>query len=89
MPWLCARATRTPGAIAVKVYVGAREAKLYVRSRDLDGQTIWRNPLSTEDEGDEIVEETRVETWLAKETAIDPDLWIIEIEDREGRAFLD
>ena len=77
------------GAIAVKVYVGAREAKLYVRSRDLDGETIWRNPLVDDDDRDDVVEESKVESWLSKETSIDPDLWIVEIEDREGRAFLD
>jgi len=77
------------GAIAVKVYIGGRQAKLYVRSLDLDGQTIWRNPLVDDDMSDDVIEETRVEAWLAKESAIDPDLWIIEIEDREGRAFLD
>lgn len=26
---------------------------------------------------------------LARETRFDPDLWVIEIEDRQGRAFLD
>jgi hypothetical protein len=26
---------------------------------------------------------------LAKEVRFDPDLWVVEVEDREGRAFLD
>jgi hypothetical protein len=30
-----------------------------------------------------------VEERLLKEQRFDPDLWIIEIEDREGRSFLD
>ncbi|MEO1250894.1 MAG: DUF1491 family protein [Pseudomonadota bacterium] len=76
------------GAVAVKVYMGAGAAKLFVQSRDLDGNAVWRDPF---EEGDPQAEgaEARIDAWLAKETAIDPDLWIVEIEDRAGRAFLE
>jgi hypothetical protein len=30
-----------------------------------------------------------VETYLAREIKFDPDIWIVEVEDREGRNFLD
>ncbi|GJL95039.1 MAG: hypothetical protein DHS20C05_14440 [Hyphococcus sp.] len=75
------------GAVAVKLYLGARRARLFVQSRDLDGNSIWREPF----EGDEVEEgsEQIIDAWLAKEINIDPDLWVVEIEDREGRAFLD
>jgi hypothetical protein len=33
--------------------------------------------------------EAELETRLVKEVRFDPDLWIIEIEDRTGRNFLD
>jgi hypothetical protein len=33
--------------------------------------------------------ETDVEKFLAREIKFDPDVWIVEIEDREGRTFLD
>jgi hypothetical protein len=33
--------------------------------------------------------EDEVETYLAKQVRFDPDLWIIESEDRAGRHFLD
>ena len=71
------------GAVAVKVYLGAGAARLFVQSRDLDGAAIWREPF--EDDPDEA----RIDAWLKKETSIDPDMWIVEIEDRQGRAFLD
>ncbi len=71
------------GAVAVKVYLGGRAAKLFIQSIDLDGNAVWREPL--EDERDEAC----IDQWLAKEIAIDPDLWVVEIEDREGRAFLE
>ncbi|MEM8771784.1 MAG: DUF1491 family protein [Pseudomonadota bacterium] len=75
------------GAIAVKVYLGGRAAKLFVQSRDIDGQVIWRDPFEDDPKAEET--EARVDQWLQKEASIDPDLWIVEIEDREGRAFLE
>lgn len=33
--------------------------------------------------------ETDVEARLAREMRFDPDLWIVEVEEREGRHFLD
>jgi hypothetical protein len=35
------------------------------------------------------VPERQVEDRLAKEIGFDPDIWIVEIEDRAGRHFLD
>ena len=71
------------GAVAVKVYLGAATARLFTQSRDLDGAAIWREPF----EGPSA--EHEIDAWLAKEAAIDPDLWIVEIEDREGRPFVE
>jgi hypothetical protein len=30
-----------------------------------------------------------IETYLAREIKFDPDIWIVEVEDRNGRNFLD
>ena len=38
---------------------------------------------------DEWTEPQEAERRLKRELDFDPDLWIVEIEDREGRAFLD
>lgn len=87
------------GAVAVKIYLGRGLARLLVQSRDLDGALVWRNPLAGDPGEDRIeraeggpadaIEEARVDTFLEREAKIDPDLWVIEIEDRDGRAFLD
>lgn len=73
------------GAIAVKVFIGRDEAgpaaRLYIESRDENGAFIWREPFNGP------VAEEKVDGWLAKERRIDPDLWILEIEDKEGRSF--
>lgn len=74
------------GAVAVKLYQGPGRAKLFIQSRDLDGEPVWREPFE-EDASPDI--EAKIDRWLEKETRIDPDLWIVEIEDREGRTFLD
>lgn len=71
------------GAVAVKLYLGGGTARLYIQSRDLDGAPIWREPFEA------AIEEMKIDAWLAKEASIDPDIWVIEIEDREGRAFLE
>ncbi len=75
------------GAVAVKVYLGGRTARLFVQSRDLDGAAIWREPFGDDAPADGS--EEKVDRWLEKEASIDPDLWIVEIEDREGRPFVD
>lgn len=74
------------GAVAVKLYQGPGAVKLFIQSRDLDGKTVWREPFE-EDAAADI--EMKIDRWLEKESSIDPDLWIVEIEDREGRIFAD
>lgn len=71
------------GAIMVKVFVGSGEALLFTQTRDLDGALVWHQPLSGQ------CAEKDVDRWIAKEAAIDPDFWVIEIEDRDGRPFLE
>lgn len=39
--------------------------------------------------GPELCAEAAVDAKLEKQTSFDPDLWIVEVEDRQGRHFLD
>ena len=43
----------------------------------------WIKPLG------ETVDEARAKAYFEKQVRLDPDLWIVEVEDREGRAFVD
>ena len=85
------------GASAFIVRKGAEEAGAVVlavsrldgtclvlnQARDGKGQLVWARPLG--DWG----EEAKARTWLDKQVKFDPDIWIVEIEDRKGRAFVD
>ena len=43
----------------------------------------------TPDEKADAAPETKIEERLARELRFDPDAWILEVEDRAGRHFLD
>src|SRR5262245_7222681 len=44
---------------------------------------VWMRPLR------ETADEQRCTDYFAKQVRFDPDIWIVEIEDRERRAFVD
>jgi hypothetical protein len=38
---------------------------------------------------DEIIDEQKADDYIKRSVSRDPDVWVIEIEDRKGRNFLD
>ena len=72
----------TAGAVLVKLNTLDGQAKLFHRSFDLmTGERRW-DVMSEGAERD-------VDLSLSKQRSFDPDLWIIEVEDRDGRHLLD
>ncbi|SEO01567.1 hypothetical protein SAMN04490248_10139 [Salinihabitans flavidus] len=72
----------TGGAVLVKLNTLDGQAQAFQRSFDLmSGERRWL-PLA---EGDEA----EVDAVLARQRRTDPDLWVIEVEDRAGRHMLD
>ena len=70
------------GAVLVKVLSRqSGEARLYASAVRGEGETFWMQPLSTEAEPD-------VDAYIERSRRIDPDIWVVEIEDRDGRHFL-
>ncbi|MGH6950950.1 MAG: DUF1491 family protein [Vitreimonas sp.] len=72
------------GAVLVKVATLDKRARLYAPARDGEGERIWLD-LSAGSLGDD---EAEVDAAIRKRSESDPDLWVIEIEDRRGRHFL-
>ena len=57
------------------------EARLYAEALRGEGERIWMQPVPSEAEAD-------LDAYVERQVRIDPDLWLIEIEDAEGRHFL-
>ena len=48
-----------------------------------DGERVWARPLG------ESCDDAHAAAYFDRQKKFDPDLWIVEIEDRQGRAFVD
>jgi hypothetical protein len=103
--WVSAyiRRCAVEGAEALLRRRGAAEAgAIFVKVDRLDGQAALFGPAPQTETAERGVERlwTRLhkDTWiepaaaedrLRRELSFDPDLWIVEVEDRPGRHFLD
>lgn len=80
--FITAKGDATSGAVLVKLATLDGKAKAFHRSFDLmTGERAWIVLA----EG----EEATVDASIAKQRGFDRDLWVIEIEDRQGRTLLD
>jgi len=76
------RGDRTAGAVLVKLNTLDGQATCFQRSFDLtSGERRWV-VLAQGVEPD-------VDSSISKQRSFDPDLWVIEVEDRAGRHLLD
>jgi hypothetical protein len=72
------------GAVLVKVTTRSGCARLYAPALNGEGEQVWID-LSAGALG---VDEAAIDAYVRKRAASDPDLWLIEIEDKAGRHFL-
>jgi len=90
------RRCETNGAAAYLVRRGSEEAgAVFLKLNRLDGtftvlsparrgeERVWMKPLG------DAADEPRCADYFAKQIRFDPDIWIVEIEDRQGRTFVD
>lgn len=71
----------TAGAVAVKLATMNGKASLYTRASGPDGRTLWHALAEDAPEPD-------VDAAVARRRTIDPDLWVVEVEDPRGRHLL-
>ena len=72
------------GAVLVKVATLNGRARLYTPAQDGQGERVWLD-LSAGSLGED---EKEIDAYARKRAESDPDLWVVEIEDRKGRNFL-
>jgi hypothetical protein len=70
------------GAVLVKT-VNRREgrAALYSEAFRGDGERVWMAPTASQEEPD-------LDRYIERAIRVDPDLWVVEIDDGLGRHFL-
>lgn len=79
--YVTARGDPTAGAILVKAAALDGTARAYQRITAMDGSRPW-DLLAEGPEPD-------VDARIARQRRTDPDLWVIELESRDGRHLLD
>lgn len=71
------------GAVLVKVLLPGRLARLFTPVRDFNGDRVWAQPL-----GAAPVPESDIDAYALRRADQDPDIWVVEIDDVQGRHFL-
>ena len=74
------RGDRDAGTVLLTVRTRDGRVKLYQAATNMDGQRIWH-------EG-EAGAARDIDAVITKRSERDMDLWVVEIDDREGRHFL-
>lgn len=70
------------GAVLVKTLDRrSGEARLYAQAIGPDGDMVWMRPADSTAEAD-------TDAYIERAARFDPDLWVVEIEDRDGSRFL-
>lgn len=77
------RGDATSGVVLVKVNRLDRTAQVFAPARAGDGALVWMAGT-----GPAPVPETDADAYIERQRKFDPDLWVVEIEDRQGRNFL-
>jgi hypothetical protein len=71
------------GAVLIKVNAFENGASVLAAGWAAEGGRVWRRATGAAPVGD-----ADAEAYIARQLQRDPDLWVVEIEDRAGRHFL-
>ena len=59
----------------------ASEMRLYAEALNAEGRSIWIAPISATSEPD-------IDAYVQRAIRVDPDIWVVDLEDVTGRHFL-
>jgi hypothetical protein len=69
------------GTVIVKAYdTSTRQARLFTEAFGSDGDRLWIQPV--------IGTESELDAYIDRQRGYDPDIWVVEVEDRQGRHFI-
>lgn len=71
------------GAILLKISKLDGTALVLSQARRGEGELVWVKPIG------DTADDAAAAKYFEKQVRFDPDIWIVEIEDREGRTFVD
>lgn len=73
------RGERQSGTVILKINQFERGCRILTQGRDLDGELTWFPALDGA-----LIEESEADAYLERSASRDPDVWVVEIEHREG-----
>ncbi|WP_340119837.1 DUF1491 family protein [Pelagibius sp. 7325] len=73
------RGEKNSGTLILKVNQIGQGVKVLNQTRDIDGAIAWMPAL-----GGELVSEADADAYVERAVKRDPDVWVVEIESRDG-----
>jgi hypothetical protein len=81
--YVARRGAEEAGALILRLTKPDGTLTVLSRATRGEGERIWMKPLG------DAADAAGAAKYFEKQIRFDPDLWIVEIEDRDGRAFVD
>lgn len=81
--YVARKGSEEAGAVFIKIAKLDGTCSVLNQARDGAGNLVWARPLG------ESCDEAKASAYFERQIKFDSDLWIVEIEDREGRTFVD
>lgn len=67
------------GTVVLKLFQSDRGCRVFTQTRDIDGNLTWFPAFDGNRVG-----EPEADAYIERQVSRDPDLWVIEVESREG-----
>lgn len=78
--YIARRGASAAGTVMVKVFIPAAGCRLFNQARDLEGAMGWMDIFNGE-----TVDESRADDYIRRAAERDPDVWVVEVEDKQGK----